>query len=273
MKLKGKVALITGGGTGIGEAIARRFVAEGARICITGRRAEKLQGVAESLPQKTVVTCPGSVTEPGDVERMVAKTMTIAGKIDILVNSAGVSDQKSIVDTDPAEWRKIIETNLVGPFLLMKAVISHLVKNGGGSVINIASTGGFRCIPNASAYCTSKAGLIMLTQQTALDYGPKKIRCNVVCPGLVKTPMIEGPFSQVAKMIGLDVQTIYDEGSKSVPLGRLAEPDDIAGICSFLASDDASYMTGMVIPVDGGMSTMDTLATNLGKFIGSKMGH
>ena len=271
MKLEGKVALITGGGTGIGEATGRRFVAEGAKICIVGRRAEQLQRVAESLPQGTVLTCPGSVTEPEDIERMVTKTLTIAGKIDILVNSAGVSERGSVTESDPAEWRKTIETNLVGPYLLMRAVIPHLIKNGGGSVINISSLGGMRSIPHTSAYSASKAGLIMLTQQAALDYGPDRIRCNVVCPGLVKTPMIEGPFTSMAETIGSDLQSIYGAASKGVPLRRLAEPDDIAGSCSYLASDDSSYVTGVTLIVDGGVAVCDTLATSLDNFLGNKL--
>lgn len=272
MKLQGKVALITGGGSGIGEAIVRRFVAEGAKVCISGRRAENLQRVAESLPQGTVVTCQGSVTEPKDVERLVTETLKIAGKLDILVNCAGVTGQGSVADVDPAEWRNIIETNLVSPFLLMKAVVPQMIENGGGSVINVASLGGLRALPHRSAYCTSKAGLIMLTQQAALDYGPNNIRCNAVCPGLVKTPMVVGPFNHLAEVIGTDAQTIYDAGAKNVPLRRLAEPAEIAGICSYLASDDASYMTGGVLVLDGGVAIVDTLGAGIDNFLGSKMG-
>lgn len=145
----------------------------------------------------------------------------------------------------------------------MKAVVPYLIKNGGGSVINIASLGGLRCLPHSSAYCTSKAGLIMLTQQAALDYGPNKIRCNVVCPGAVKTSMIEDPLSSMAEMIGSDLQTILDVGSKDIPLRRPAEPAEIAGICSYLASDDASFMTGAVLTIDGGTAIVDTFAAAL----------
>lgn len=257
MNLDGKVALITGGGTGIGAAIAKRFVADGAKICIVGRRQDYLDQVAESLPPGTAVKCSGDVSKPEDIERMVATVLTFGGRLDVLVNCAGVSSRGAITDVDPDEWREIIDVNLTGPFLLMKAAIPHMIKGGGGSVINISSLGGLRCLPSKSAYCTSKAGLIMLTQQAALDYGPHNIRCNVVCPGAVKTSMIEGALSSRAETIGSDATSILDIGSKEVPLRRPAVPNEISGICSYLASDDSSYMTGAVLVVDGGTAIVD----------------
>jgi len=169
MRLKGKVALITGGGTGIGTAVAERFVAEGAKICITGRRRELLDKVAQTLTPGSVKTCPGDVTKVEDVERMVATALAFEGRLDVVVNNAGIDPGGTVTDLDPDLWRKVIEINLTGPFLVMKASIPHMIKGGGGSIINVSSLGGLRCLPGMAAYCTSKAGLIMLTKQAAPD--------------------------------------------------------------------------------------------------------
>jgi len=169
MNLKGKVALVTGGGSGIGTAIAERFVADGARICITGRRKEMLEKVAESLPPGSVVICQGDVSKEEEVKRMVETTMKFGGKIDVLVNNAGINHPAPIAELDLKLWEHVIAVNLTGPFLLMKEVVPHMLKESGGSIINIASLGGLRCLPSMPAYCSSKAGLIMLTQQAALE--------------------------------------------------------------------------------------------------------
>jgi meso-butanediol dehydrogenase/(S,S)-butanediol dehydrogenase/diacetyl reductase len=225
MNLDGKVALITGAGTGIGAAIAERFVADGARICITGRRQEKLDQVARSLPPGKVLRCAGDVTKLEDVARMAETALVFTGKLDVLVNNAAIDPGgTTVVDIDPELWHRVLETNLTGPLYLMKASIPHMIKGGGGSIINIASLGGLRCLPGMPAYCSSKAGLIMLTKQVALDFGPANIRCNAVCP---------------------------------VPLRRTASPREITGICSYLASDDSSFMTGSVLLVDGGAAIVD----------------
>ena len=142
MKLEGKMALITGGGTGIGAAIARRFVSEGARICITGRRKELLEDVAGSLPAGSVITYQGDVTIYEDARHMVETAFKFGGKLDILVNNAGIDPPGNVVELDPDLWRQVVETNLTGPFLLMKETIPHMIKNGGGSIINIASLAG-----------------------------------------------------------------------------------------------------------------------------------
>ncbi len=209
MQLKGKVALITGGGQGIGTAIAERFVAEGARICITGRRQELLDKVAASLPTGSVTTCSGDVSKLEDARRMVDATVSFGGRIDVLVNNAGMDPGGTIVDIDPELWRRVVDVNLTGPFLLMKAALPHMIKDGGGSIINIASLAGLRCLPGMPAYCSSKAGLIMLTQQAALEYGPFKVRCNVVCPGATRTAMLEHSLASLADVMKTDVDGVF----------------------------------------------------------------
>ena len=205
MMLQGKVALITGGGTGIGAAIARRFVAEGARICISGRHQEKLEEMARSLPQGAVVPCAGDVSSFEDVERMVETTLEFGGKLDALVNNSAIDPGGTVVDLDPEIWHKVLDVNLTGPFYTMKAAIPHMIAAGGGSIINVSSLGGVRCLPSMAAYCTTKAGLIMLTQQAALDFGQARIRCNAVCPGPTRTEMLEHSLSPMAQAMGVDV--------------------------------------------------------------------
>jgi meso-butanediol dehydrogenase/(S,S)-butanediol dehydrogenase/diacetyl reductase len=257
MKLKSKVALITGGGTGIGEAIAKRFVEEGAKICITGRRQEMLDKVAQSLSTDSVVTCSGDVTDFKDIEKMVNTTIKFGGKLDVLVNNAGIDPGGTVVDLDLELWKEVIDINLTGPFLAMKASLPHMIQNGGGSIINIASLGGLRCLPGMPAYCTSKAGLIMLTKQAALDYGPFKVRCNAVCPGATRTVMLEEALTPLAETLTTDIDGVFARISSNVPLRRVAAPGEVTGICSFLASDDSSFMTGSVLLLDGGASIVD----------------
>jgi meso-butanediol dehydrogenase/(S,S)-butanediol dehydrogenase/diacetyl reductase len=257
MNLKGKVALITGAGTGIGAAIARRFVADGAKICITGRRREMLDKVALSLPAGSTKTFAGDVTNIEDANQMVTTAVKFGGKLDILVNNAGMDPAGSVVGVDPNIWKRVIEVNLTGPFLMMRVTIPHFLKSGGGSIINISSLAGLRCIPAMSAYCSSKAGLIMLTQQAALDYGPSKIRCNVVCPGAIRTEMLEHSMVPMAEALKTDLDGAFAKLSSFSPLRRVGTPDEVTGICSYLASDDSIFMTGSVLVIDGGVAIVD----------------
>jgi NAD(P)-dependent dehydrogenase (short-subunit alcohol dehydrogenase family) len=259
MRLEGKVALITGGGTGIGAAIAERFVADGAKICIAGRRQEILDKVVRSLPSGTAVTCSGDVSNYDDAKRMVETALTLGGRLDVLVNNAAMDQDPpaTVIDIDLELWQRVIEVNLTGPFLLMKASIPHMIKGGGGSIINVSSLAGLRSIPAMPAYCASKGGLIKLTQQVALDYGPSKVRCNVVCPGGVRTAMAEGAMGHFVESLGTDLDGVFAHFSSNVPLRRVAAPQEISGICSYLASDDSSFMTGTVLVIDGGAAVVD----------------
>ncbi|MCX6072075.1 MAG: SDR family oxidoreductase [Chloroflexi bacterium] len=264
MKLDGKVALITGAATGIGAEIARRFVADGARVCITGRRQGVLDKLAGSLPAGAAAVCAGDVTKLEDATRMVETALGLAGKLDVLVNNAAIDPGgKTVVDIDPEIWHHVLETNLTGPMHLMKVAIPHMIAGGGGSIINIASLGGLRCLPGMPAYCASKAGLIALTQQVALDFGPAKIRCNAVCPGGTRTEMLEKSLSPLAEVLKTDVDGVFRVVSSMVPLRRTANPSEIAGICSYLASDDSTFMTGAVLVVDGGAAIVDVAGAAL----------
>jgi meso-butanediol dehydrogenase / (S,S)-butanediol dehydrogenase / diacetyl reductase len=269
MKLEGKVALVTGGGSGIGAATARRFVEEGAKVCITGRRKEMLEKVAGSLPAGTVTFFAGDVANEQDVESMVNKTVNFGGKLDILVNNAGTGVHGSVTEISVKEWRQAFDINIHGPFLLMKAAIPYMIKAGGGSIINVASLAGLRCIPAGPAYCASKAGLIHLSRQVALDYGPQKIRCNAVCPGAVRTPMLEGGMSNLKDALHTDIEEAGAYFVSCSPLRRIADPSEIASVCSFLASEDSSFMTGAVLVADGGTAVVDVNGAMIG-LIGKK---
>ncbi len=257
MRLKGKVALITGGGSGIGRALAQRFVTEGAKVCIVGRREAALDKVVQSAPTGAMMACAGDVTIIADTQRMAAATLAWGGKIDVVINCAGIDPPGAVADVDPALFRKVLEINVIGPFHVMQATIPHMVKAGGGSIINVSSLGALRCLPTMAPYCTSKAALNMLTQQAALDYGPKKIRCNVVCPGGTRTEMLVNAVGPLAKALNTDYNGVAAILSANLPLRRLAEPEEMAGACVFLASDDSSFMTGAVLMVDGGANIVD----------------
>ena len=259
MDLKGKVAIVTGGGTGIGEAVTKRFVACGARVCIAGRRRELLEEVASSLPEGSVKTCSADVSDEKDVERILWTALSFEGGLHVLVNNAALDQDPpaGVVDMDVAKWRRMLEVNLTGPFLMMKACIPHMITAGGGSVVNISSLAGLRCNSKMPAFCSTKGGLINLTQQAALDYGRHNVRCNVVCPGATRTEMFTENLEAFAHMIGTNVEDVFARFMKDVPISRVALPDEMAGICAFLASDDASFLTGTAIPVDGGAAVVD----------------
>lgn len=252
-----KMVLVTGGGAGIGAAIAERFVEKGAKVCITGRRKEPIEAMLDKLPSGSATLCVGDVSKVEDAERMVRTALEFGGRLDVLVNNAGISIGGSVADIDPEVWHTTMGVNLTGPFLMMRAVIPHFITAGSGSIINISSVGGTRSIPKAPSYCTSKSGLIALTQQVALDYGPMGIRCNVICPGMVRTEMLEHEMGAIAGMMGVEAAGLIKRLEGNLPVGKMAEPRDITGLCLFLASDESSFMTGATLVIDGGGSLKD----------------
>ncbi len=255
-RLEKKVALITGGGTGIGAAIAKRFVEEGARVCVVGRRSAPLREVADSLPAGSAVACAGDVGNESDVERMVAAAIALGG-LHILVNNGAINIRGAVGDLSPGEWRSVVDTNLTGPFLTMHHAIPAIIASGGGCIINIASVGGIRSIPEAASYCASKGGLVALTQQAAVDYGEKGIRCNVICPGLVHTAMTDVGMDKKASTLETDREGAYAFSARNIPLRKAAFPEEIAPLCAYLASSESSFMTGAVLVIDGGISVLD----------------
>lgn len=256
-QLSGKVALITGGGSGIGAAIARRFVAEGAKIVITGRRKEALSETVATLPEGSVLPFGGDVRNPDDAKAMVEATVGFGGRIDILVNNAGIDPPGAVMDLPIEQWKSVVETNLYGPFYTMKFTIPYMISAGGGAIVNIASLAGLRRIPAMAAYCSSKSGLIGLSQSVALDYGPNNIRCNVVCPGATRTAMLENSMKGLADSLGTDITGALDYMTRFNPLAHPATTDQITGAVVFFAGDDSAMITGAVLPVDSGACVVD----------------
>jgi meso-butanediol dehydrogenase/(S,S)-butanediol dehydrogenase/diacetyl reductase len=277
MRLDGKVAIVTGGGTGIGRAIVERFVADGASVCITGRRVGLLEEVASALPSDQVKICAADVSDPAAVDRVVEAALSFGQGLQILVNNAGVDQEMAgVADLDLKEWNRVLEVNLTGPFLTMKASIPHMIEAGGGSIINIASLAALVNPPRLPAYCVSKAGLVSLTKQAAVDYGVDKVRVNCVCPGATMTDMFRGGMTQFADACDLPVDDIFRTFSQDIPMKRVSSPSEMAGLCSFLASDDASFLTAAVIPVDGGAVVVDVSGAAINqlaaKYLGGKNG-
>ena len=256
-RLSGKVALITGGGTGLGAAFAKAFVAEGAKVVITGRRKEPLEKVASALPEGSVLVFQGDVSDFESAQAMVDATIKFGGKIDVLVNNAGIDPAGTVVDVPIEQWKKVIDINLTGPFLMMKAAIPKMIENGGGSIINIASLAAVRNIPAMPAYSASKSGLIGLSNAVALDYGPQGIRSNVVAPGPIRTEMLEHSMSGLAEALGTDITGALNAMTRFIPARRPALPDEVAGAVVFLASDESKFVTGATIMVDGGACVVD----------------
>jgi len=252
-----RAALVTGGGTGIGAAIARRLRADGYDVCITGRRREPLDAVAGETGALPV---QGDTGDPGDAEQAVAAAKEAFGRLDVLVCNAGIGLSGTVEEQSPEGWDAVLRTNLTGAFLACRAAMPELVRTK-GSIVTISSDAGLRVAPRSSAYCTAKAGLIMLTQSIALDFGPLGVRANCVCPGWIRTPMADGEMDELAELRGTDREGAYELVATPVPLRRPGVPDEIAAAVAWLASDEAGFTTGAVIAVDGGNTVVDPSAT------------
>lgn len=262
MILEGKVAIVTGGGSGLGAEIAKRFAEEGAKVVITGRREAYLERAAATMPEGMVKCCAADITKQEDCERVIETALSFGGGIHILVNNAGRADNSTpLADFPVEELRSIIDINLIAPFVMMKLSIPHMIEAGSGSIINISSLAGLGIIPGSSGYCSTKRAIIALTEVAAVDYGAQNIRANVICPGSFMTEMTEHGLSDLSG--GGDRTLAAEAFSAPVPQKRIADPSEIAGICAFLASDDASYISGATIPVDGGVHVVDPQAFSI----------
>lgn len=238
-----KVALVTGAARGIGLAIAQKFLAENCRVVLLDIDAETLAQTAEELRRHTdFLPVVGDVSDPAQVQDCVAKVAAHFGRIDVLVNNAGVAVFKPILETSFEDWTRVLATNLSGPFLMTQACASVMLSNGGGAVVNIASISGVRASTLRVAYGTSKAALIHLTKQQAVELGDAGIRVNCVAPGPVETAM-------AAQVHSADIRTSYRD---AIPLARYGTVEEIADAVAFLCSDAASFINGQTLAVDGG---------------------
>ena len=251
MRLKNKVALITGGGTGIGKATALLFARECASIVITGRREAPLEETVSEIRNvhENAVFIAGDVTKTHDAQNMVRKTTETFGRLDILVNNAGVNYKPdTTIATSEDAWDVTVDTNLKGMYLVSKYAIPELSKDG-GSIINISSVVGMKGFAGAIAYTASKGGVINMTRSMALELAQQKIRVNCICPGIVETDMYKNFIKASEKPDALHKQLM-----QSHPLGRIGKPEDIASGALFLASNEADWITGAILPIDGGFT-------------------
>jgi NAD(P)-dependent dehydrogenase (short-subunit alcohol dehydrogenase family) len=247
---KGKVAIVTGAGGGVGKAISKRLASEGCKVILLGRNRAKLQKTASEIGNKrNTLVVTADITKEAEVLSAIDQTINSFDRIDILVNNAGtINDPVPFHEMTDDQWNDLIDTNLVGMFRMTKAAIPLMMKNGsGGSIVNISSVLGIRSIPRVplSVYAVTKAGVIMFTRSIAVEYGQYNIRCNCVAPSTIRSSIIE-PYLQ-------------DEQAKKVleatfPLRVIGEPEDISGAVAYLCSDDARWVTGTIMTIDGGLS-------------------
>jgi NAD(P)-dependent dehydrogenase (short-subunit alcohol dehydrogenase family) len=249
MRLAQKVALITGGSSGIGAATAILFAKEGATVAITGRNQKRGVEVRDKIIQsgRKSIFIATDVRKADDCRRAVDQTLAAFGQLDILFNNAGVFYPHTIVECSEQEWDEQLDVNLKGTFLMSKFALPGMIRRQSGVIINNSSGWGIVGGDSAVAYCASKGGVVLLTKAMAIDHGRQGIRVNCICPGDVDTPMLP----EDARMRGLQWQD-YLAGCANRPLGRIGTPDEIAKAALFLASDNSSFMTGAALVVDGG---------------------
>ncbi|MBI2183883.1 MAG: glucose 1-dehydrogenase [Thaumarchaeota archaeon] len=251
MRLREKVALVTGGGSGIGRATSTLFAGEGAKVVVADSVVDGARETVQTIKENggEAISVQGDVSQAADAERMVQETVNTYGKLDVLFNNAGYNVYGSVHELSEQDWDKLMSVNLKGVFLVSKYAVKHMMKTGGGSIVNNASSFGIIAYPRDPVYCASKGGIISLTRQMALDYASYNIRVNCICPGPTLTPRIERAIKAAP-----DPEERRKQSIKNVLLGRFAKPEEIAYPVLFLASDEASFITGIALQADGGQT-------------------
>lgn len=247
MRLAEKIAIVTGGGSGIGRATAELFAREGARVLVADYREDAATENTRTIRQAggEALSCPVDVADPEQVDRMVQTCLEAYGGVDLLFNNAGILTFGSILDTDLETWNRVLAVNLTGTYLCSRAVLPHMIERGGGSIINVSSsTGAHDANANAAAYVTSKGGVTLLTRSMAIDHARDGVRVNAIAPGPTDTPMLRDNLPEE------DLEAF----AQTFPMARLGQPVELAQAVLFLASDEASFVTGAVVAVDGGQT-------------------
>jgi len=247
MKLKGKVAIITGASKGIGKGIAVRYAEEGAAVVVASRSMGLLNKIVEQIQQKggRALALDLDVTNYEAIEAVVAQTVAEFGRLDIMVNNAGISMAKPSEELPPQDWQKALDTDLSGVFYGCQCAAKQMIRQGeGGCIINITSVYGLVAAPGRAAYCSSKAAANMLTKVLAIEWAKKKIRVNAIAPGYFRTELVQGVIDSGMLPLGAI--------EKRTPLGRIGEVPELLGLAVYLASDESAYMTGSIINMDGG---------------------
>jgi meso-butanediol dehydrogenase/(S,S)-butanediol dehydrogenase/diacetyl reductase len=245
-RFQGRTVLITGAGSGIGRATAERFGSEGGSVICVDINEKGVEETAATIKSAGGDALPLAcdVSKPASVDGTFTRALERYKKLDVLVNAAGVGGFRRLTETSIEDWNRVIGVNLTGTFLMCQKAISHILESK-GAIINVASVAGLKSHPFSAAYCASKGGVVTMTKALAVEYGRKGVRINCLCPGGVETPMI----AQFQLPEGANPNVL----TRIMPLGRLGQPQEIAGAIAFLASDDASYVNGSAIVVDGGM--------------------
>jgi NAD(P)-dependent dehydrogenase (short-subunit alcohol dehydrogenase family) len=249
--LRGKGVLVTGGSRGIGLAAARRFLEEGARVHLCGHEAAGVEKALGDLGDPAVGSTVCDVSRVEDVTGLVSDAAASLGGIDVLANNAGISWREPFLDITPEHWDRIIEVNLRGMFLVGQAVARHMVTRGGGAIVNMASTNGLGAEADFTHYNASKAGVVALSRTMAVELGPRGVRVNALCPGYVDTPLNHEIAAATDNPDFAD-----DYVREAIPLGRAGRSEEIAAAYAFLASDDASFITGATLVIDGGQTAV-----------------
>jgi NAD(P)-dependent dehydrogenase (short-subunit alcohol dehydrogenase family) len=244
MRLANKTAIITGGGSGIGQACAWAFYQEGANVVLFGRREDKLKETAQELGSRAL-TVQGDMTQSEDLDRLVQETRSKYHRIDILVNSAGLFQGAPLHEISDEQYDEMMDINMKAVFRLTQRVLPVMMEQKSGSIIHISSILGIIAVPQVAAYNISKGALNQFSRSIAVEYGSYNIRSNSICPGLINTDMTADLMKD---------EDLMQEWSKDYPIGRFGEPEDVANACLFLASEESSFVTGAVLPVDGGFT-------------------
>jgi NAD(P)-dependent dehydrogenase (short-subunit alcohol dehydrogenase family) len=258
MRLRDRVAIISGGGTGIGAATARLFASEGAKVVVTGRRAEPLEAVAAEVDGRAVA---GDTADPEHVAEAVSTTLRDFGGLDIVVANAGLGFGGAAADVDDERWNRTLDVNVTGAFRLVRAALPSLLERGRGSIVLVSSVSALVSGTEGAAYQTSKAAMLGFMRSLAVDYGPRGIRANTVLPGWVVTPMGDKAMESLLGGGEMTLEDAYRRVTRFTPLRRPATPEEIAACCLFLASDEASYVTGTTLVADGGGLAVDVTET------------
>ena len=250
-RLSGKVAFVTGGGTGIGRACALAFAREGAKVAVAGRRTGPLASVAREIEaagsESLALEC--NVTDAAAARTALDQAEKHFGQLNVVVNNAGAAVVATVENTSDPDWDRIIATNLTGTFLVSRAALPALRRAGGGAIVNIGSILGIVARKDRAAYCASKAGVGGLTRAMALDHAQDKIRVNCICPSLIETDLGAQVMSQ-----NPNAQAEREKRIAEIPMGRIGTPEDVAMMAVYLASDEASWITGASFPLDGGLT-------------------
>lgn len=257
MKFADRVALVTGGGSGIGHSTAWALSMDGAAVCVMDIDEEGAEAVAAEIRTSggRSIAVRGDVGIAEDAERAVATTIEEWGRIDFLFNNAGMEFIAPLLDTSEEDWDRVVRTNHKGTYLMTKAALPAMLRTGFGVIINNASDAGLRGIKVNAAYSSSKAAIIQLTRSIALDYAAAGIRCNCICPGCIRTPLCERFNAEVGVRKGkTGEQVLHEFVEANVPMKRVGEPEEVASLVLFLCSDQARYINGAIIPVDGGLT-------------------